>query len=254
LANNSKDLAGNIDADATVGLFAGLLAEEEPLDRSALWRLGSWGVGAVGAVIVAVLANQSGMGSRRDQAAAADLARQSQQIQSLAREGQNEVRRLTTAIDTLNSDRDRLYARVTSLEQGLDSVTGTVAKQKAAASTPVSAQPAAPAPAPTIGPVAAAPTALSPQKPVERVASAAADTPATEKPAAIASDKLPTIPSDKPAAGAQPQASGTASAGAAPAGSGVSEPVKSAWQVATQSLVSASSMTGPRRHQIPRPK
>jgi hypothetical protein len=79
------------------------------------------------------------------------------------------------------------------------------------------------------------------------VASAAADRPATEKPAAIAPDKLPTIPSDKPAAaaGAQPQAGDTASAGAAPAASTVSEPVNSAWQVSTQSLASASSMTGP---------
>ena len=49
---------------------------------------------------------------RRDQLAAADLARQAQQIQSVAKESQNETRRLASAIDTLNGDRDRLYSRV----------------------------------------------------------------------------------------------------------------------------------------------
>ena len=73
---------------------------------------------------------------RRDQVAAADLARQSQQIQSVAKESQNETRRLASAIDTLNGDRDRLYSRVTVLEQGLDSVTGAIARQNPAAASP----------------------------------------------------------------------------------------------------------------------
>jgi hypothetical protein len=100
--------------------LGGLLAEEDELDRRALWRIGSWGVGATGAVILAVMANQSSLGLKRDQLAAADLSRQAQQIQSVARETQSEARRLASAIDTLNGDRDRLYSRVTSLEQGLD--------------------------------------------------------------------------------------------------------------------------------------
>ena len=81
-------------------------------------------------MIVALLASQSSIGLRRDQVVAADLVRQSQQIQSVARESQNETRRLASAIDTLNSDRDRLYARVTVLEQGLDSVTGAIAPRQ----------------------------------------------------------------------------------------------------------------------------
>ena len=80
-----------------------------------------------------MLANQSAIGWRREQVAAADLARQSQQIQSVAKESQNETRRLASAIDTLNGDRDRLYSRVTVLEQGLDSVTGSIARQNSAA-------------------------------------------------------------------------------------------------------------------------
>ena len=120
MAKKSDHLADSYDADDTGGVLSGLLAEEDELDRRALWRIGSWGAGATGAVILAVMANQSSLGLKRDQVAAADLTRQAQQIQSVARETQNEARRLAAAIDTLNSDRDRLYSRVTSLELGLE--------------------------------------------------------------------------------------------------------------------------------------
>ena len=116
MAKNSDHRADGFDADDSGGVLGGLLAEEDDFDRRALWRIGSWGVGATGAVILAVMANQSSLGLKRDQVAAADLTRQAQQIQSVARETQNEARRLAAAIDTLNSDRDRLYSRVTSLE------------------------------------------------------------------------------------------------------------------------------------------
>ena len=136
MAKKSDHLADGFDADDTGGVLSGLLAEEDELDRRALWRIGSWGVGATGAVILAVMANQSSLGLKRDQVAAADLTRQAQQIQSVARETQNEARRLAAAIDTLNSDRDRLYSRVTSLEHGLESVTGAIARQGSAPASP----------------------------------------------------------------------------------------------------------------------
>ena len=108
------------------------------------------------------MANQSSLGLKRDQVAAADLTRQAQQIQVVARESQNEARRLAAAIDTLNSDRDRLYSRVTGLEQGLDSVTGAIARQGSAAASPpvANAEPQAaqnPQPSPAVAPVATAP-------------------------------------------------------------------------------------------------
>ena len=133
MAKNPDHLADDLDAENTGGLLTGFLAEEDEFDRRALWRLGSWGVGAVGAVTIAVMANQTSISIRHDQIAAADLARQAQQIQLVARESQGETRRLASAIDTLNSDRDRLYSRVTTLEQGLDSVTGAIARQGNAA-------------------------------------------------------------------------------------------------------------------------
>lgn len=168
MAKDSDHLAGSFDTENTGGFLTGLLAEEDNFDRRTLWRLGSWGSAAVGAVVVAVMTNGSPIGWHRDQVAGTDLARQSQQIQLVAKESQNEARRLASAIETLNGDRDRLYSRVTVLEQGLDSVTGAIARQNPAAALPQVAAtalaatepqsaPQTPAPAPAVSPVAAAP-------------------------------------------------------------------------------------------------
>src|SRR5437899_3088250 len=165
MAKDTKQLAGGFETESTGGVLTGFLAEEDEFDRRSLWRLGSWGAASVGAVIVALLASQSSIGWRREQIAAADLARQAQQLQAAARDSQSETRRLVSAVDTLNSDRDRLYSRVTVLEQGLDSVTGAIARQNlAAASAQATAtssptaetQPApqSPATAPAASPVA----------------------------------------------------------------------------------------------------
>jgi hypothetical protein len=190
MAKNSDQRAGGFDAENTGGVLSGLLAEEEHLDRRAMFRLAAWGVVAVGAVVVAVLANQSGMKLRRDETAALDLSRQSLQIQSVAKESQNETRRLASAIDTLNGDRDRLYLRLTSLEQGLESVTGAIAKQNApppAASSPVATPPAATAPAATLAatpqPVAqnTEPESAPVIAPVTTVAAAALEKSASER-------------------------------------------------------------------------
>lgn len=165
MAKDSDPLADAFGTKETGGLFSALLAEESTFDRRMMWRLGSWGVAAVGAVVVAVMANQAQLGWRRDQAASVDLSRQADRLQLLTKESQNEARRLAAAIETLNTDRDRLYSRVTVLEQGFDSVTGAIAKQNAAPpqasaskpqDMPVAAAQPAPA-APSIAPVASAP-------------------------------------------------------------------------------------------------
>lgn len=167
MAKDSDPLADAFGDKETGGLFSGFLAEEGAFDRRLLWRLGSWGVAAVGAVVVAVMANQAQLGWRRDQLASADLARQSDQIQALTKQSQLEARRLASAIETLNTDRDRLYSRVTVLEQGLDSVTGAIAKQNATSQqgpaskpqdTPLAAQPTPPAP--DVAPVASTAASL----------------------------------------------------------------------------------------------
>jgi hypothetical protein len=157
----------DFEADDAGGVLSGLLAEENELDRRTLWRIGSWGVGATAAVILAVMANQSSIGLKREQIAAADLTRQAQQIQIVAKESQSDARRLAAAIDTLNRDRDRLYARVTGLEQGLESVTGTIARQGSAAASPPVAHPEPqaahnPQPLPAMAPVATTAPATAP--------------------------------------------------------------------------------------------
>ena len=174
------------------GLLSGFLAEENEFDRRTLWRIASWGVAAVGAVVLAVAANQSSMGWRRDQIAAADLSRQAQQIASLAKESQNETRRLASAIDTLNNDRDRLFARVTVVEQGLDSVTGTIAKQSAAANSVASASPPKPMP-----PASAMPSMISPP-PVVTADNAASTTPASQRQAAPPVANTAAVAPEKP--------------------------------------------------------
>src|SRR6202048_1039260 len=119
MALDSDHLAGGFETENTGGLLSGFLAEEDEFDRRALWRLGSWGVGAVAAVIVAVMATQPQLSSRREQIAAADLTRQAQQVQMLARDSQSEARRLASAIDTLNGDRERVYFPGTTPETGV---------------------------------------------------------------------------------------------------------------------------------------
>ena len=154
MAKKTDHLA-DLEADDAGGVLSGLLAEENELDRRTLWRIASWGLGATCAVVLAIMANQSSSGMRRDQVAAADLTRQAQQIQTIAKDTHNEARRLAAAIETLNMDRDRLYSRVTSLEQGLDSVTGAIAKQ---GPSPPAAR-AEPPPSPPVAPVTTAPAA-----------------------------------------------------------------------------------------------
>src|SRR4051794_24133521 len=198
MAKDSDPLADAFGAKETGGLFSGLVAEESSFDRGMMWRLGSWGVAAVGAVVLAVLANQAQLGWRRDQVASADLSRQADRLQMLTKDSQNEARRLASALETLNTDRDRLYSRMTVLEQGLESVTGAIAKQ--------SETPTAPVVKPQETPMAAAPALAAPG--IAPVASTPA--PANDKPRADATKDSPKEPA-KDQANRPPQTAAAAS-------------------------------------------
>ena len=176
MAKDSDPLADAFGSKETGGLFSNLVAEESAFDRRLMWRLGSWGVAAVGAVTIAVMANQAQLGWRRDQVASADLVRQADRLQALTRESQNEARRLAAAVETLNTDRDRLYSRVTVLEQGLDSVTGAIAKQTTPSPQAGKPQDAALA-APSVAPVASAPASAADKPRTEVAKDTAKDTP-----------------------------------------------------------------------------
>ena len=167
-----------------------LLARERAVDRGAWLRLGGWGLSAVAAVTIAAYAYDVSGGFRRDNATSADLVRElrgaqqalQQQLQATAQTSQTEAKRLAAAIGTLNSDRDRLYTRVSTLEQSLDSVTGSLSRQAAALASATTVAPvaqAAPSPAPAPPPAAMPEPAAQPveTKPAE-LAAAMSATPA----------------------------------------------------------------------------
>jgi hypothetical protein len=251
MARDSDNLARSFETEDAGGLLTGFLAEEDQFDRRSLWRLGSWGVGAVGAVVVAVLANQSAVGWRRERIASIDLTRQSQQIQSIARESQNETRRLASAIDTLNGDRDRLYSRVTVLEQGLDSVTGSIARQSAAAGSAQATQ----QPSPMASSSSASASPLSPSPVSSSMASstaaasavpasaAKAEPPATQ---AVAPAVAPVAAAAKATDVAVPDTPPPATTAAKPASAGVAPIKRIASNVpAATPLMPAKSIMGP---------
>jgi hypothetical protein len=203
MAGNPNHLGDGFETENTGGLLSGFLAEEEDLDRRSLWRLGSWGVGTVAAVVVAVLVNQSAFRSHLDQIASDELARQAQQLRTVAKESQNETRLLASAVDTLNGDRDRLYSRVTVLEQGLDMVTGSIARQNATAqATPAPAAPAEPQSTPQnpVAPPVVAAVAATAAATVASVESTGSNTPAATPATPLMASKSMMAPPDAAAA------------------------------------------------------
>ncbi len=114
-------------------------------------RMASWGVGAIAMLTFAVAVNQLPVETQRMRASSAETATRAQKAETAAEEARLEARRFASALDTLNSDRDRLFARLSTLEQGLDSVTGSLSPQRTsppAKPQPVVAAAAAPVPAP----------------------------------------------------------------------------------------------------------
>ena len=188
------DPLAELAADADAGWFASLFADEDAFDRRKLWQLGTWGAAALGALSLAFMTAQTSVTLHRELASVSDIARQNRELAGIVTQREGEARRLASAVDTLNADRDRLYARVTGIEQGLDSVTGAVKRQ--------AAMPAPPAPA-AAPPLIAAPESIAPSpSPQPRIA----DTPPREPvqlPATTAAipasetEKLPEIPAGR---------------------------------------------------------
>lgn len=167
------------------------IAKEDELDSRMMMRLGAWGIGSIVALVIAIIAVQSPASARRDQAST-DLTQQAQQqLQRIAKDSQNQTRQLSAAMDTLNKDRDRLYNRVTVLEQALDAVNGSIAKL----STPPVVAAAAPQATP-----ASSPSPTSPQPAPERVASASVTPPPAEASTATAQPAFDTKPTDQKSA------------------------------------------------------
>jgi len=152
--------------EPAAGWMTRLIADEPAYDRRMLWRIGSWGAAGIAALITTIYVAQSPATSNRQtaEARAELLIRQQERLQKLVSDSQNETRRLSAAVDVLNSDRDRTFARVTSLEQNVETVTGSIARAAAAP-----AQTAA-IPPPPILPASAAPPMAAMTMPAPAVA------------------------------------------------------------------------------------
>jgi len=126
MARNSDPLSDSFGTDGSEGWLGGLVADEDDLDRHAMWRLALWGVAAVGALTLGILSGQLPVNAERAELAANDFAGRAKQVETSLQENQLEARRLAAAIETLNADRDRLFSRLSAIEQGLDVITGTI--------------------------------------------------------------------------------------------------------------------------------
>jgi hypothetical protein len=188
-----KPLSESFEANDE-GWLDKLIADEDDPDRATLWRLGSWAIAAVVALTLGLLSGQVPDGAKRSDLAEAELASQAARIEDLTRETKQETRRIAAAVETLNSDRDRLFGRLTALEQNLDSVTGSIAKQAPpATATEHAADKVAErsmAPAPTTSETATSPA--SPPAPAV-TAEAPKDVPARDPPKDTAKSASPAV-------------------------------------------------------------
>ena len=125
-----------------------------------LFRLAIWGVSAASALFIALYAATTEIGRDRLFVAFAEIHEVLmptgvKPIRPLdAREG----RRLAETVRSLAADRERLIARVATLEQGLDGITGSIARvEKAARIT---------SPSPNASPAEPTPTKIAPDEDV----------------------------------------------------------------------------------------
>jgi hypothetical protein len=215
-----------LDADDD-GWFDKLIADEDEPDRATLWRLGSWAIAAVAALTLGLLSGQLPTSAKRVELAEAEFAGQTQRLEGLALETKQETRRLAAAVDTLNSDRDRLFGRITAVEQGLDSVTGSIAKQAAPTAATTSSdkaeRPTAAAAEPSAPPVTAPATvvASAANQPKDPSKEQPKDAPKAASPQAAPAQPVPSgevtaRKADRSGAAAAPASADNTASGAAP--------------------------------------
>jgi len=131
---------------------------ERTFDMGSLRRLAVWGGAASLALLVAVVASYSDANSRRLMAADVQKAgAPSVQLASRLPEIDAQTQRLADVVDGLAADRERLAARIGTIERNLEDVTGAIKRQGADSGSAKSAALPAP-PSASAAPPAAAPT------------------------------------------------------------------------------------------------
>src|SRR6266704_4300443 len=156
------------------------LIQSKPFDLRALLRLAAWGCVAAVALMLAVLSSNVGTKHQAfapspvtPQVPAATVALTTRQT-----EPDKATRQLSEAVSGLSADRDRLVARIASLERNLEDVTGSIKQQPAAAPASATVPAQTSVRAPTVGPAPPAAPARD-SVPAQASAPAAAPGPAS---------------------------------------------------------------------------
>ncbi|MBS0247428.1 MAG: hypothetical protein JSR61_12480 [Proteobacteria bacterium] len=193
-------------------------------DNSLMWRLSMWGGAATVAVGAAILITQTDIGAGRlvaglsqPRTAATQMASNDDLLKRVEAQRLEETKRLEARIRDLTADRDRLNARVASLEQNFTDVTGTIKRDLAiVAATAPTAKPV-PETRPA-APTVSAPTTVKPAE--SQPAEAKAEPKVEPKSEAKAETAAPAAPSGmkaETAAAAKPEASTETAAAETPA-------------------------------------
>lgn len=170
-------------------------------ERYALLRLGAWGGAAVIALGALALTTQTQRGSNRLQLAFATEATPVQvatpaDVPTRVTGINPDSLRLEAQLRVLTADRDRLAARLASLERNLDDMTGSIKKQAALAAK-TDAQPPVAVPTPPIIAPLAMPAGTATTAPWSGGAAAQASAP---EPVPLPPVRLAVAPTNEPAA------------------------------------------------------
>jgi len=183
----------------------------KPFDMTALWRLGAWGAAAIAALLLVAFISMSGTGSQRLGLAFAPAELPVRPVATVTvapAHNDAEIKRMAMELQTLTADRDRVSARIASLEKQLDDLTGSI-KRLADIPPPSSPPPAPSAPPPTPqSPAAVAPSISSPLAMPDATSPAPPNHADTAQPESVAtveepsSDPVPIPPERTPAVSA----------------------------------------------------
>lgn len=183
--------------------------EEDHIDMAPLLRLAAWGGCAVIAIGGAALAGRSDLGTARAEAALAAFRASPLEFLSPSMaaaqpsEAERQAKQLAESVKALTADRDQLAARVATLEHSLSDLTGSIARDRAAAAPAATSVTAASnPPIANVSENANAPaaildsTAAAPPAPVETASVAEETRPAEASPATIGT--IVNVPAPRP--------------------------------------------------------
>ena len=172
---------------------------ERAFDIGSLRRLAVWGGGATLALLLAVLASYSDANSRRLMAADGPKAgAPPAQVASRLPEIDAQTQRLAGLVDGLAADRERLAARIGTIERNLEDVTGAIKRQGADAGSAKTAALPAPPSAGAVSPAAAPTTKETDKESAKEVPNEVATAPVLPGPLDILAARQPAVASEAP--------------------------------------------------------